>query len=138
MSFTTISNSINSKTRTIYNSLSKDELDEFLSCKNKNVIVIKFGAEWCRPCNNIKNLLNNCFLDMPDNVLCYDINIDTDYELFNKLKSKKMVKSIPAILVYYCCNERDQWYITDNNISSSDNKEIINFFKTVYDNAKKN
>ena len=74
---------------------------------------------------------------MPENVLCYDIDVDKYSELFNKLKSKKMVKTIPAILVYYCNIERDKWYITDNNISSSDNKEIINFFKTIYDNAKK-
>ena len=137
MSSITIYNTTKSKNKTIYNSLLKDELEEFLTSKKNVILVIKFGAEWCRPCNNIKQLLYNCFLDMPENVLCYDIDVDKYSELFNKLKSKKMVKTIPAILVYYCNIERDKWYITDNNISSSDNKEIINFFKTIYDNAKK-
>lgn len=138
MSFRIISNNLNTKKKTIYNTLSKDELDNFLLYKKNNILVIKFGATWCRPCNNIKNLLDSCFLEMPENVLCYDIDIDEDSELFNKLKSKKMVKSIPALLVYYCYNARDNWYIADNNISSSDNNNVINFFKQIYNNTKNN
>jgi thiol-disulfide isomerase/thioredoxin len=129
-----ISNIENTKSRTIYTELSVATLKDILNnteYKNKTLI-IKFGATWCGPCKKIKDLCNKCFLQMSENVICFDIDIDENIEIFSALKTKKMVKGVPTILGYYCKNKRDQWYISDTSISGSDEKKVLEFFKNIY------
>ena len=135
-----ISNVEKTKSKTIYTELSIDTLKNLLNSaenKNKNnIIIVKLGATWCGPCKKIKDLCNKCFLEMPDNVICFDIDIDDNVEIFSALKTKKMLKGVPTILGYYCKNKRDQWYISDTSISGSDEKKVFDFYKSIYAQAK--
>lgn len=67
---------------------------------NKNVIVVKFGAEWCKPCKQIETYVNEFMSLSNDNVDCYVIDIDNAFDVYGYLKSKKIVTSIPTILMY--------------------------------------
>ena len=130
-----LSNTEKTKSKTVYTELSTTTLKDLLKkYENTNMqIIIKFGATWCGPCQKIKTLCNKSFLEMPDNILCFDLDVDDNMDLFGSFKSKKMIKSIPSILSYNCNNNsREQWYISDTFISGSNEKNLLDFFKNIY------
>lgn len=94
---------------------------------NPGLIIIKFGAEWCGPCKRIEECVNEWFDKMPDVVQCYKIDVDDNFDVYAYLKKQKMVATIPAILCYIKGNET---YIPNLLISSSDNNNVNEFFKS--------
>ena len=135
MNFKKINNYLRTKEKVVFLELLPEELQKILKNEKDKHIIIKFGATWCGPCKRIENVLNDCFLEMPDDVYCFDLDVDDNMELFGKLKSKKMVKTIPAILYYNCKNDRDdKWYLSDMSMFSSDNNDVLKFFKQIYNN----
>ena len=92
---------------------------------NPGVIIIKFGAEWCSPCKNIHNVVYKNFQNMPENVICADIDIDNNFDLFTFLKSKRMINGIPAILAYYDDNDS---YIPSDTVLGADQQQIQKLF----------
>ena len=120
--------------KTIYTELSPDNLKELQKTLLENqVIIIKFGATWCGPCKKIKDLCNLCFSKMPDQVICLDLDVDDNFELYGQLKVKKMITGIPKIMAFYGSNKaRDNWYIPDDSVSGTNIKEINLFFDKVY------
>ncbi len=89
-------------------------------------VILKFGAPWCGPCKLIKPLCDE-FVKLTSGFIYADINIDNS-ELFNALKSKKMVKSIPTILFYDKNIQRDFWYIPDESVIGGDMTQVRAFF----------
>jgi thioredoxin 1 len=74
-----------------------DKLEEFIweSSKEKNVIVLYFGADWCGPCKELKKKLEKQEAkdDMPNLKICYlDIDEDNNYDIVQTYK----VKSLPT------------------------------------------
>lgn len=135
MNFKNIQNNLKTKEKVVFLELSPEELQTILKDENDKHIVIKFGATWCVPCKKIETVLHDSFLEMPDTVYCFDLDVDDNIELFGKLKSKKMVKTIPALLYYNCKSDRnDKWYVSDMSLFSSDNDDVMNFFKQIYNN----
>tara|TARA_B100001093_G_scaffold520498_1_gene616854 strand:- start:8710 stop:9135 length:426 start_codon:yes stop_codon:yes gene_type:complete len=130
----------NNKTKNIFNELTVESLNELLQTysNTNNHIIIKLGATWCGPCQKIKNLCNNLFIDLPDNVICYDLDIDDNFELYGAFRTKKMVKGIPAIFHYNCKMHRDNWFICDKFVSGSDISSIVELFTNVNTLAKEN
>lgn len=63
-------------------------------------IVLKFGAEWCAPCKQIDPYVSEWFRKMPDNVTCGMLDVDDNFELYAFLKTKRVVPSIPTIVMY--------------------------------------
>ena len=123
---------LKSKSKEIYTEV--HDRDEFLAIlkENPGIMVFKFGADWCKPCQTIKDDVEQYFANTPDNVLCFDLDIDDSFDLYAFLKSKKMVTGIPSILAYVKGNES---YASDFAYSFSGGKEALqNFFDTV--NAK--
>ena len=94
------------------------------------VLILKFGASWCEPCKIIENDVKTYFSEMPGNVQCVNIDIDESVEIYGFLKTKKMVKGIPALLAYY---EGNNNYIPDEFVNGTDKKELKYFFDTCLD-----
>lgn len=96
-------------------------------------IIIKFGATWCGPCKQIKNLCDKCHCELPNNVLYFDIDIDNNTELYIALKSKKMINGIPTILGYVKKSDRNMnaWYASDLSVLGSNINNINNFFNCI-------
>ena len=84
---------------TIHNVESLAEFREILE-KNPGQVIIKFGAEWCKPCKQIEGLVTSWFQKMPDTVQTVLIDVDESFELYAYMKTKKMIRGIPAILMY--------------------------------------
>lgn len=136
MEYKIIKDNLNNKEKEIFTHLTDEDLKNILdNKKDETVLLLKFGATWCGPCNKIKEFVYSMFLDMPENVCCFDLDVDENIELYSALKKKRMVTTIPAFMVYYCKNKRDHWYIADNNISNSDKKVVLEFFKQIYNNV---
>jgi thiol-disulfide isomerase/thioredoxin len=117
-------------------------VDEFkalvttLDAGNKNelkAIIFKFGATWCKPCQNIKGHCANCVTAMPDNIQCYDIDIDENIELYTTFKNKRMISGVPTLLGYVKKENRNmnQWYASDISIAGSNTNNINVFFQTI-------
>jgi thiol:disulfide interchange protein len=80
---------------------SKDQFFRLLEL-NPGLIIIKFTASWCSPCRKIEESVHTFFNNTSNNTICCNLDIDNEsnLELYNFLKSKRMINGIPTILCY--------------------------------------
>jgi thioredoxin 1 len=123
----------------VYTELNKETLIKLQSeLYNRNsIILLKFSAKWCNPCKKIKPLCENYFSTMPDNVMIFDIDIDEHIDLYVQLKSKKMLKGVPTMMLWKPeMNGIERiWYVPDETVSGSDENEVKHFFDSCYKTA---
>ena len=93
---------------------------------NPGLVIIKFGADWCGPCKMIEPDIMAGFNSMPDNVQCVMVYIDVSVDLYEFLKSKKMVNGIPDILCYKKGNTR---FVPDDGVGGADKIKVRQFFR---------
>ena len=93
----------------------------------KDMIIIKFTADWCGPCKLIKDMCIQFEKTKPSSIQYYEINIDESIELYMKLKKMTMVNGIPALLAYKV-GIKEHWFIPDEFHLGSDKKGLVQFF----------
>jgi thioredoxin-like negative regulator of GroEL len=93
---------------------------------NPGQVIIKFGAEWCKPCKQIEGQVVSWFSKMPDTVQTVLVDVDESFEVYAYMKSRKMIRGIPAILMYLKGNTE---YTYDDSVSGSNAAEIDMFFQ---------
>ena len=93
---------------------------------NPGMIVIKFGATWCKPCKQVESLVQTSMLKLPTNFKCFIIDIDECFELYAFLKTKRMVNGVPSILAWKKGNTST---IPDAVVASSKDEEVNSFFQ---------
>ena len=109
--------------------LSTDELNNIQQClADKSLLIVKFTAAWCAPCNNIKNVTETYIKNFPESIKFIEIDIDESLELYIFLKNKKMVNGIPAILAYYP-GEKDNFYVPDDSCLGGNINNVKQFFE---------
>jgi thiol-disulfide isomerase/thioredoxin len=109
-----------------------EEFGETLK-ENPGYIIVKFGATWCAPCNKIADQVHNWMEQMPDNVICYIIDIDECFELYAHFKAKKMVSGIPTIMAW----KKGNIHIApDHAVASSKATEVDFFFNSCLKDIK--
>lgn len=108
--------------------LDRDGFTEMLTSNNDKIIVLKFGATWCGPCKRSKEFVYGKMRQMPENVLCLDIDVDDSFDLYAWMKSKKQVNGIPVLLAYYPGNTGPGSNLA---ISGTDEKQLNHFFDEV-------
>lgn len=92
---------------------------------NPGIIFCKFTATWCGPCKKLKPIIDKCFSMMPENIHCYEIDIDENFDVFGLLKRKKMIQGVPSIFCYIQDNEE---VYPDEFMSGGTDEEVIDFF----------
>lgn len=111
------------------NSLTIDILIEMQSSlKEKEMIIIKFTADWCVPCKGIKPIVDEYLQKLPQSIKYIEIDVDESIELYSFLKTKKMLNGIPAILAFYP-GSKDTAYIPDDSVLGGNKNEVANFFE---------
>lgn len=93
---------------------------------NPGLIIMKFGAEWCKPCQKIKKQVSTFFSHAPEHVICCDLDVDTNTDVYSHLKSKRMINGIPALL---CYRKGTTDCGPDDSVSGSDPHQLEQFFK---------
>ena len=136
-----MANNPNDPVHAVYNSLSINEFKQILAVidtpdqKTNIAIILKFGATWCGPCKNIKQLCATRFNELSTKIICFDLDIDGEEnsELYSAYAGKKMIKSIPTIFAYVSNPERNQahWWAPDLSVNSSKPEDIDLFFKKI-------
>lgn len=116
--------------REIIEELEIDQFKQLLQNLGNKIIIIKFSADWCKPCKKIKPIVEEWFSKLNETFIIAEIDIDETMELYYALKTKKMVNGIPSILAYYGNVERDmnQWYIPSDSVIGGDENEVKLFF----------
>ena len=94
----------------------------------KHILILKFTAEWCAPCQAIKPLCEEYIKKFPPSIFFFEVDIEESIELYTKLKKHKMLNGIPAIMVFYP-GERDKWYIPDDTVLGGDKKLVKELFE---------
>lgn len=92
---------------------------------NPGLVIVKFGAKWCKPCKTISYQVEQFFATSPPEVICCDIDIDVSTDLYSFLKSKKMVNGVPTLL---CYKKGNQTFISDDSVSGANATELHQFF----------
>jgi thiol-disulfide isomerase/thioredoxin len=95
---------------------------------NPGVIVIKYGAGWCAPCKKIQPYLDAKKKTFPPSWNYFELDVDTDTDLFAHLQAKKQVRNIPVLLAYRKGNLTP---FSDLAVSGSDEKGLNAFFEGV-------
>jgi thioredoxin 1 len=93
---------------------------------NPGLVVIKFGAQWCRPCKQIAPVVDAFFGTSPENVLCVELDIDQSFDVYTLMKSKKMIQGVPTIM---CFKKGNLTFIPDDSVIGSRPLDLHGFFK---------
>jgi thioredoxin-like negative regulator of GroEL len=96
--------------------------------QNPGILIVKIGAAWCKPCQQIKSVVDAFFASSPDNVICADIDIvdKKNEELYLLLKKKLRLQGIPCMLMYRSGNLE---FIPNEIVTGSDPASLHSFFK---------
>lgn len=100
----------------------------FMDClkENPGVMILQFTATWCRPCRGIKPYIEKKFTQCHDSIVCCQLDVDENAELYAFMKRNRQVNGIPALLAYFKGNITPYANIS---ISGSDQGAIDDFFK---------
>ena len=115
-------------TRQIITAMTPTDLQQLQTNAKNSLIVVKFGAEWCKPCKYIKPLCEQWSATCPPHIIYADIDIDESMDLYMAFKNKKMVRGVPTILAFNTALTRDQWYIPDFSVEGGDVEAVKKFF----------
>jgi len=113
---------------TVITELNVAQLKAIQAMLKNQLMVIKFGAEWCGPCKAIAPAYQEFVLNCPSNIVCADIDVDENLDLYAALKKQKMVKGIPVFLAFWGGVKRDAWYIPDDSVVGADPATVNEFF----------
>jgi len=114
----------------IITQLDVKQLQELQAKMTTQILIIKFGADWCGPCKKIAPNYVEFIKTAPANIIFADIDIDESIDLYMALKRNKMVSGIPVFFAYYGnTTKRDKWFIPEDSIIGADIKLVTDFFE---------
>ena len=120
----------------------RDDLLNLLKETNYEFIIIKFKADWCKPCKKIAPFVEDCvkkkeqeFITTKDKFLYITLDVDECFDLYAFLKKTKMINGIPALFLYskniLKTQDYDKLYIPHYNVSGTNENEIRKMFNLI-------
>ena len=91
-------------------------------------LLVRFTAPWCRPCRRIDPLCHERYTGLPSECIIAELDIEDTLDLYSAFTRHKMIKGVPAILLFRGDSARDRWFIPDDSISGDDAGEVNAFF----------
>lgn len=98
-----------------------------LLASNPGIVILKFGADWCGPCKKIAPTVHEWFTRFEPlaHVQTVMVDVDESVEVYGFLTKKKMIKGVPALLMYKKGNLN---YTCDDMVNTSDQTQVDAFF----------
>jgi thioredoxin 1 len=90
---------------------------------NPGFVVLKVGADWCKPCKLLAPILNRLAPMLPSTVQYLELDVDTDLGSF--LKSKKQIVGIPVLLAY---KQGNYTPYADQSLTGPTEAQVVTFF----------
>ena len=113
----------------VITALNVSQLKTLQTQMTNELLIIKFGADWCGPCKAIAPAYKEFISKAPINILFADIDVDDNLDLYMSLKRAKMVTSIPVFLAFFGGVNRECWFIPDDSVIGADSVAVNNFFQ---------
>lgn len=107
--------------------MNRHDFTEILKA-NEGVLIVKFTAEWCPPCQAIKKQVAAEVETLPTHCKFLELDVDKNFDVYSCMKKNLQVNGIPAILAYRRGNHT---YFADKSVSGSNPEHIAAFFKIV-------
>lgn len=106
-----------------------NDRQHFMEClkENPGVIIVQFTATWCRPCKEVKPYIEQKFAQCPNNIICCQLDVDENAELYAFMKKNRQVNGIPALVAYFKGNATPY---ANTSVSGSNLAGIEHFFNT--------
>mgnify|MGYP006095832529 FL=1 len=101
---------------------------------NKNIVIIKLGADWCGPCIKIDPIVDAFFNEYNNQINCVKIDVDDSLDVYGYLKKMRVINGIPAILCYFSGNEGP---MPDDSVLVGNENEVNLFFNRCMGYIKK-
>ena len=97
-----------------------------------DTLIVKFSAEWCKPCRTIAPLCQRAYSKFPDSVYILEIDVDTSLDVYSRFKRARMLKGIPALFVWYTpLAEGAMPFPPDDSCVSAVPGEVGEFFERI-------
>ena len=117
-----------SEGREIITDLDVDSFKEVVSNLGEKRLLVRFTAPWCRPCRRIEPLCHERYAGMPPECIIAELDIEDTLDLYSAFTRHKMIKGVPAMMLFRGDVERDRWYIPDDSVSGDDATAVNAFF----------
>ena len=107
--------------------ITTDTFTTLMTHANTTIIIIKFSAEWCKPCRIVAPIFEQYMLkhSKRDDVMIGVIDID-ESDLYKELKRKRMINGIPCIMAFYKKNDNN-YLIPDDSITGANIQDVSIF-----------
>lgn len=120
----------------IIKELDKSDMQKLLKKASieKKIVVVKFTAQWCGPCQRIKTDCYTMFNQLPDKIIIADLDVDVDKncEFYGLMKRKRLVNGIPVLMAWRPIVDRPFWYVPDDSVTGGDINQIKAFLQRVF------
>ena len=109
------------------------DVDEFKAVlgtlPREKMIIVRFTADWCKPCQTIDEVCQDYFGKCDDNIVPMIVDIVETVELYGTLKRYKMVNGIPVLLAFHGNRTDEVWYVPSDSHVGGDISVLKSFFK---------
>ena len=112
----------------IITEMTVQEFKDITNNLGNNRLLVRFTAPWCRPCRRIDPLCHERYTGLPAECIIAELNIEDTLDLYSAFTRYKMIKGVPAMLLFRGDSDRDRWFIPDDSISGDDAGEVNAFF----------
>tara|TARA_Y100000389_G_scaffold137980_1_gene135644 strand:- start:383 stop:796 length:414 start_codon:yes stop_codon:yes gene_type:complete len=115
----------------------REDLTKFLKTTTYEYVILKFYADWCKPCTKITPFIEKIIdekskkfdaLGIKNKFIFVMVDVDECFDLYAFLKKQKMINGIPAIFLYskkaHKETEENKMYIPHASISGTNENEI--------------
>lgn len=115
----------------------REDLTFFLKNTPYDFVILKFYADWCKPCKKITPFVTQLLEDkakkfesegVKNKFIFVSVDVDECFDLYAFMKKQKMINGIPALFLYskkvYKQNDEKQMYIPQASISGTSENEI--------------
>lgn len=126
-----LQNEVQQQQLQIITELTVKELIDLQKTMGNKILVIKFSAQWCKPCKNIKPVWDYWIKNNNQkNIIYAEIDIDESIDLYLSFKKYKMVNGVPTIFRFDGNVNREHWFIPDNSIRGGDIEQLKLFLNS--------